>query len=116
MSFWDHIKPAKRPPVATSISLSDDQLSLALSWDDGVSTRVLARTLRQHCPCAECVEEWSGRRTFEQEKIPTDTRILELAPVGNYALNFLFSDAHRVGIFHWTRLRELSESRPASAG
>ena len=115
MSFWDHIKPTKRPPVATAVDLSGDQLTLSLKWDDGVQTEVLARTLRQHCPCAECVEEWTGRRTFEQGKIPADMRILELAPVGNYALTFVFSDAHRIGIFHWTHLRELSESKPASA-
>ncbi len=112
MTFWDHIKPTKRPPVATAVELSADQRSIALTWDDGKQTRVSARTLRQNCPCAECVEEWSGRRTFEQEKIPQDLKFLETAPVGNYALTFVFSDAHRIGIFHWTFLREMSEKHP----
>lgn len=109
MSFWDHIKPTKRPPVATAVDLSADQRALHLTWDDGRSTQVSARALRQHCPCAECVEEWTGRRTFDPERIPEDLRILELAPVGNYALSFQFGDAHRTGIFNWSLLRELSE-------
>jgi DUF971 family protein len=110
MSFWDHIKPTKRPPVATSIDLSPDQQLLSLTWDDGQLTRVTARALRQQCPCAECVEEWSGKRTYDVEKIPAETKVIEVAPVGNYALCFVFSDAHRTGIFNWSYLRELSKA------
>jgi DUF971 family protein len=115
MSLWDHIKPAKKPPSATSVDLSKDGTVLGLHWDDGVQTGVTARTLRQLCPCAECVEEWSGKRTFDPDRIPPQTRIIELQPVGNYALSFTFSDAHRTGIFNWSFLRETSEKEPASA-
>ncbi len=108
MTFWDHIKPTRRPPTATAVDLSPDQRVVSLTWEDGKHTQLTARTLRQNCPCAECVEEWSGRRTFEPEHIP-DTKILEVAPVGNYALTFTFGDLHRTGIFEWSYLRELSE-------
>jgi DUF971 family protein len=113
MSFWDSIKPAKRAPVATAAEVSADQKSLALTWNDGVSTSVTARVLRQYCPCAECVEEWSGRRTFDIEKIPTEMKIIEVAPVGNYAITFTFGDMHRTGIYVWEHLRQLStQSEP----
>ena len=107
-SFWDSIKPAARVPVAVQVDPSVDQRSLRLVWDDGLSTQVTARTLRQHCPCAECVEEWSGKRTFDVEKIPSDLKVIEISPVGNYALCFTFGDLHRIGIFNWKTLRELS--------
>jgi DUF971 family protein len=113
MSFWDTIKPTKRPPVATAVDLSSDQQTLSLTWDDGKVTQVTARLLRQSCPCAECVEEWSGKRTFDVEKIPPTLKVLEAAPVGNYALSFVFSDAHRIGIFNWSYLRELSDKAAA---
>ncbi len=113
MSFWDHIKPTQRPPVATQVDVSPDQQRVVLRWDDGRQTTVTARTLRQHCPCAECVEEWSGKRTFDQETIPADLKVIEVAPVGNYALTFTFGDAHRIGIFNWSFLRELAEKHPA---
>lgn len=107
-SFWDSIKPAARVPVAVQVDLSEDQRTLSLKWDDGRETKASARLLRQNCPCAECVEEWSGRRTFDQEKIPAELKIIEIAPVGNYALTFTFGDLHRIGIFNWKHLRELS--------
>ncbi len=110
MSFWDHIKPAQRVPQATHIALEAGETVVVLDWDDGKQTRVQARTLRQFCPCAECVEEWSGKRTFELESIPQGTKVLSVSPVGNYALSFTFSDAHRTGIFNWSHLRELSDS------
>ena len=110
MSFWDSIKPATRVPVAVQIDQSVDQRTLTLKWDDGQTTRVAARVLRQNCPCAECVEEWSGKRTFEVEKIPVDIKVIKIEPVGNYALTFVFGDLHRIGIFNWKTLRELSKA------
>lgn len=108
MSFWNHIKPAPRTPVATAANLSAGGDALALTWDDGLQVSVPARALRQACPCAECVEEWSGRRTFAPDSIPVDTRVLEVQQVGNYALSFVFSDQHSTGIFTWPILRALS--------
>lgn len=108
MSFWDSIKPAKRASVATAVDLSPDQQTLHLQWDDGATTQVSGRTLRQYCPCAECVEEWSGKRTYDVEQIPDGMKVLEVSPVGNYALSFTFGDLHRTGIFNWSTLRELS--------
>lgn len=110
MSFWDSIKPAKpKAATATSLELSADQKTLALVWSDGASHTVPARLLRQYCPCAECVEEWSGKRTYDVEQIPVDMKVIEIAPVGNYAITFTFGDMHRTGIFNWELLRELAD-------
>lgn len=108
MSFWDSLKPAKAPILATAVELQADERTLALSWNDGTKTQVLARTLRQYCPCAECVEEWSGKRTYEVDSIPAEMKIVEVQAVGNYALTFTFSDLHRTGIFKWDHLKNLS--------
>jgi DUF971 family protein len=111
-AFWKHLKPTVRAPAATQVQLVPGGAELLLDWEDGAQTRVLARALRQNCPCAECVEEWSGRRTFEPAAIPEGTTVLDVQQVGNYALSFTFSDAHSTGIFQWATLRELS-SPPA---
>jgi DUF971 family protein len=113
MSFWESLKPNKKAPFALTVDLAADQQRLSLTWSDGARTAVLARTLRQHCPCAECVEEWSGKRTFELEAIPEGMKVVEVQPMGNYALTFTFGDLHRTGIFKWENLRELSEQHPA---
>lgn len=108
MSFWESLKPARRVPQVTGAELSADRKTLSLTWNDGAAHAVTARTLRQYCPCAECVEEWSGKRTFEIDTIPVDTKIVAVEPVGNYALSFTFGDAHRTGIFQWSYLLDLS--------
>lgn len=116
MSFWNTIKPAKRAPTATAVELSADQRTLALTWSDGATHAVSSRTLRQYCPCAECVEEWSGKRTFDVEQIPAEMKVIEVNPMGNYALSFTFGDLHRTGIFNWEYLRALAERSQSERG
>ncbi len=108
MSIWDSVKPAKKTITATAVVVSKDQKTLALTWNDASTSEVSARKLRQYCPCAECVEEWSGKRTFEVETIPTEMKLVDAQPVGNYALSFTFGDLHRTGIYQWEYLKELS--------
>lgn len=114
MSFWKSIKPAEKAVTGTSVTLSDDKQRFTFTWSDGASTQVLARTLRQYCPCATCVEEWSGRRTLDVNSIPAGMKALEVTAMGNYALGIVFGDMHRTGIFQWKYLRELSDKFPAS--
>jgi DUF971 family protein len=113
MSFWDHIKPTTRPPTGVGVELTDNAHRVSIQWDDGRKTLVSARTLRQQCPCAECVDEWTHQRTLDPEKVSETLSILQVGHVGNYALSFVFSDAHRTGIFNWSYLRETSEKYPA---
>jgi len=110
MSFWDRIKPADREATALEYQPSEDQQSLTLSWDDGTLARITAQHLRQQCPCAACVDEWTSKRTLDPGKVPADLKLLQLAPVGNYALAFVFSDQHNTGIYPWRLLRALSGS------
>ncbi len=109
MSFWDRIKPAPKPVTATDVKLSPDGTRLSLAWDDGATTSASAQVLRQQCPCAGCVDEWTNQRTLDPAKVPADTRIVSVQPVGNYALTFVFSDGHGTGIYPWTLLRELTQ-------
>lgn len=111
MSFWDKLKPATRAPSATSVRLEAEQACVAFDWDDGARSTVPMRLLRQSCPCASCVEEWTGRRTLEPESVPADIRVVQAAAVGNYAVSFTFSDDHSTGIFTWAALRALGEPR-----
>ena len=108
MSIWDSVKPKKKSITATAVVVSKDQLTLSLTWSDGANSTVSARRLRQYCPCAGCVEEWSGKRTFEVETIPEGMKIIEVQSVGNYAISFTFGDLHNTGIYQWEYLKELS--------
>ena len=115
MSIWDSVKPKVKTTSVTAVVLSKDQKELSLTWSDGPTTVVTARHLRQYCPCAGCVEEWSGKRTFEVETIPAEMKVTEVTSVGNYALSFMFSDAHHTGIYQWSDLKDLSTTGPSTA-
>ena len=107
MGLWDHIKPTVRPPAPTSIEQRDG--GLRIGWDDRVTTEIPFRELRLQCPCAGCVEEWTGKRTIDPASIPEGVHPVKLEPVGNYAISMLWSDGHSTGIYSWTTLRSLGQ-------
>jgi DUF971 family protein len=116
MSFWDTLRPAAKAPVATALTVSADQAQVTVEWNDGLNSNISARRLRQYCPCAECVEEWSGRRTYDVESISDTVKVLQFSGVGNYAVTFTFSDMHKMGIYNWATLRELVNASGVKAG
>jgi DUF971 family protein len=109
LSFWDRIKPTTRPVSATEAALTPDGTRLDLTWEDGVKTAAPAQHLRQQCPCAGCVDEWTNKRTLDPNRVPADLRVTQVQPVGNYALTFVFSDGHSTGIYPWKLLRDITQ-------
>ncbi|MEQ1923861.1 MAG: DUF971 domain-containing protein [Pyrinomonadaceae bacterium] len=95
------------------IEESDSEVSI--KWSDDSETRYSAPQLRRVCPCATCVNEWTGEKILDERNIPDDLTFSSIAIVGRYALNFVFSDGHDTGIFSFKYLREQSEP-PAVAG
>ena len=91
--------------------LQESDTSLRITWaDDRVCTYLAAR-LRRACPCAQCVNEWTGQRTLKPESISDDVQIKDLDVVGRYALSFRWSDAHDTGIYSFQYLRDLCEQQ-----
>src|SRR5437763_12101611 len=90
------------------IEESDSRISI--KWSDDSETTYNAVELRRACPCAGCVDEWTGRKVLNEQKIPEDLTLSHVSIVGRYALNFHFSDRHETGIFSFNYLRKLSES------
>lgn len=92
------------------IEESDRQLSI--KWSDDTDTQYSAAQLRRSCPCASCVNEWTGEKILRNESVPDDVAFGNISIVGRYALNFQFSDGHDTGIFSFQFLRNLvSDSR-----
>lgn len=83
---------------------------LRIRWADGREDDYRARQLRLACPCAGCVEEWTGRALLAPTSVPLYLTVLAVEPVGRYALTFTFSDGHHTGIFSWELLRRLAEA------
>ncbi len=80
---------------------------VAITWKDGHRSVYAARFLRLACPCAECIEEMTGRPLIDPGSIPEDVHPVRIDAVGRYAVQITFSDGHGTGIFTHERLREL---------
>jgi DUF971 family protein len=101
------MKPAARLPAPVSFERLPGLLQIR--WDDLVHTEITSRELRLGCPCAACVEEWSGRRMVDASQIADDIGVVAIEPVGNYAVTVTFTDGHSTGIYSWKTLRSLGK-------
>lgn len=88
---------------------SDSEISI--NWSDNTETKYDAPTLRRSCPCAGCINEWTGKKTLKNDSIPDNLNFSHISIVGNYALTFHFSDGHDTGIFSFKFLRELASNK-----
>lgn len=80
---------------------------LHIAWSDGHLSVYRASYLREKCPCAGCIDEWTGALRIIPGSIPADTGLAKAELVGRYALRFDFSDGHNTGIFSFDYLRAL---------
>ncbi len=83
-------------PLQTDVTWSDNHVSSYPSW-----------YLRENCPCASCVEEFTGKRMITSGSISSTLERVDVSPVGKYALNFAWSDGHTTGIYTFDYLRQL---------
>src|SRR5882724_5593550 len=87
----------------------EDNFTLRITWADDRQCSYRAAALRRSCPCAQCVNEWTGERMLKPDSIAEETEIRDLSIVGRYALNFRWSDGHETGIYSFRYLRDLCE-------
>lgn len=80
-----------------------------IEWSDGHHSVYPVRHLREHCPCASCVDEWTGERRLDPDSIPLLIMLKDIEPVGNYAFRFKWSDGHGTGIYTFSHLRRLCQ-------
>lgn len=86
---------------------TSDGAALEILWRDGHRSVYRPRYLRLRCPCAGCVDEYSGRRTLRPEEVPERIFPSAIHWVGRYALQFVWSDGHDTGFFAFDYLRAM---------
>jgi len=101
---------AARPAGSQKIPigfLRRDPRTLSILWEDGHRDDFDVRDLRLACHCALCVEEMSGRKLLDPKTIRSDVSPRQVVSIGNYAIQFDWSDGHNSGIYSFNDLRAL---------
>jgi DUF971 family protein len=95
----------------TELRLSKDKKTLSLAFDNGERYELAAEYLRVKSPSAEV----QGHAPEERKTVAgkREVMILEVLPIGNYAVRLVFDDMHSTGIYGWDYLRELGANHAA---
>jgi DUF971 family protein len=95
----------------TELRLAKDGKTLTVAFEGGESFALAAEYLRVKSPSAEV----QGHSPDERKTVPgkKNVAILQVEPVGNYAVRLVFDDMHSTGIFTWEYLLELGRNQPA---
>ena len=92
-------------PWPVELRLKRAEKRLDIEFDDGKRFSLAAEYLRVESPSAELQGHGSGQKTIIGER--AHVGILDLEPVGNYAVRIKFDDLHDTGIFSWEYLYQL---------
>jgi DUF971 family protein len=89
----------------TELRLHKDKRTLTISFENGERFDLPAEYLRVKSPSAEV----QGHAPEERKTVPgkLNVMLLEVRPVGNYAVRLVFDDMHSTGIYSWDYLHEL---------
>ncbi len=93
----------------TEIRLKQAEKILEVDFDDGSRFSLPAELLRVESPSAEV----QGHSPDQKKLVPgrRHVGILEIEPMGNYAIKIKFDDLHDTGIFSWQYLYELGRDQ-----
>jgi DUF971 family protein len=105
----NNVMERRGPSVEPREIMQEGDAGLRITWADGRECQFNAPALRRNCPCAQCVNEWTGQRVLQPESISDELSINDISIVGRYALSFRWSDGHETGIYSFRYLRELCE-------
>ena len=98
-------------PWPTELRLAKDRKVLNVTFENGEAFALDAEFLRVVSPSAEV----QGHSPDERKTVPgkRHVAILEVHPIGNYAVRLVFDDMHSTGIYSWDYLLELGRNREA---
>ena len=91
--------------IPLQIRLTPDRDALLVEWQDGETSHLSAATLRAASRAAGAL-----RAALDgiAPPISEPLRIIDVKPVGTYAINLFFSDGHDRGIYPWSLLQALA--------
>ncbi|HRP24195.1 MAG TPA: DUF971 domain-containing protein [Thauera sp.] len=101
----------RNTPIPTEITVHRKSRRLDIAFDDGSRFELPFEFLRVYSPSAEVRGHGPGQETLQQGK--RDVDIVDISPVGNYAIKPVFSDGHDSGLYSWDYLYGLGREQEA---
>ena len=98
----------KSTPVPTEIKLHQVSKKLEIAFDNGTRFELPYEFLRVSSPSAEVRGHGPGEGVLQVGKKNIEIKGIE--PVGNYAVQLIFSDGHETGLYSWDYLYWLGEN------
>jgi DUF971 family protein len=95
----------------SEIKLRKKSRRLVVTFDDGNVFDLPFEFLRVHSPSAEVKGHGPGQETLQTGK--ENVSIVDVQPVGHYAVRLIFDDGHDSGLFTWNYLFELGSEQAA---
>src|SRR5262249_29054875 len=92
----------------TELRLHKDRKTLTVTFEGGECFDLPAEYLRVKSPSAEV----QGHSAEERKTVPgkREVAVIEVLPVGNYAVRLVFDDMHSTGSFDWDYRGELGRN------
>ena len=97
-------------PWPVQLRLIRAEKRLDIEFDDGKKFSLPAEYLRVESPSAEVQGHGPGQKIVVPGRIHVG--IMDLEPVGNYAVRIKFDDLHDTGIYSWDYLYQLGVEQP----
>jgi len=96
-------------PTPTALTVHSQSRILEISFSDGTEFRIPFELMRVYSPSAEVMGHGPGQEVLQIGK--REVNVVELEPVGNYAVKPVFSDGHDTGIFSWDFLYGMGQNQ-----
>ena len=96
-------------PTPTALTVHSQSRSLEISFSDGAEFKIPFELMRVYSPSAEVMGHGAGQEVLQIGK--REVNVVELEPVGNYAVKPVFSDGHDTGIFSWDFLYGMGQNQ-----
>ena len=97
--------PKDSVPQPVAVTVHQASRVLEVGFDDGASFRIPFELMRVYSPSAEVQGHGPGQEVLQTGK--REVGIVDLKPVGHYAVQPVFTDGHETGIFSWSYLHHL---------
>jgi DUF971 family protein len=101
----------KDMPHPESLTLHGQTRALEIGFSDGAQFRIPFELMRVYSPSAEVQGHGPGQEVLQTGK--REVGIVEIEPVGNYAVKPTFTDGHESGLFTWEYLYFLGSEQDA---